>query len=325
MLIWVMADLIAMLRAAGDPARLRVLLLLRQAELTVSEVTEILGHSQPLVSRHLKLLSEAGLILRFKEGSWVFYRAAETGPGADLGAAIASIAAAESHESDLKRLAAVRASRSAAAAAYFNANAAQWERIRALHAPEKDVEAAILKRVRSASLESLLDAGTGTGRMLELLAPHVKRAIGIDVSTEMLAIARDRLARASITHAQVRLGDIHRLPYANGSETQGFDAALFHQVLHYLEDPGAAVAEAARVLRPGGRILIVDFASHDLEFLRSDFAHRRLGFADPEVLGWFHSAGLRSQGSDAIATSEARLTVKIWSARAPSAARTEAA
>jgi ArsR family transcriptional regulator len=141
----------------------------------------------------------------------------------------------------------------------------------------------------------------------------------------MLAIARDRLARAQISHGQVRLGDIHRLPFPDGSALQGFDAAVIHQVLHYLDDPGAAVAEAARVLRPGGRILIVDFASHDLEVLRSDFAHRRLGFSDREVQGWFHSAGLRSQGSDSIAAGEARLTVKIWTARAPSAARREAA
>jgi ubiquinone/menaquinone biosynthesis C-methylase UbiE/DNA-binding transcriptional ArsR family regulator len=320
-----MVDLIAMLRAAGDPARLRVLLLLHQAELTVSEVTEILGQSQPLVSRHLKLLSDAGLIQRFKEGSWVFYRAADSGPAADLSATIAAIAAAESHEADLKRLASVRAVRAAAAAAYFSAAAAEWERIRALHAPEQLVEAAILRRISAGPAESLLDAGTGTGRMLELLAPHVKRAVGIDVSSSMLAIARDRIERADIRHAQVRLGDIHRLPFPDGDALQSFDVVLFHQVLHYLDDPSAAVAEAARVLRPGGRILIIDFASHDLEFLRKDFAHRRLGFADREVHGWFHAVKLRPQGSDSIAAREATLTVKIWCARAPTAARKEAA
>lgn len=302
-----------------------MLLLLRQAELTVSEVTEILGQSQPLVSRHLKLLTEAGLIQRFKEGSWVFYRAADGGAGAELGAVIAAIAAAESHEADRKRLAAVREARAAEAAAYFTANAAQWERIRALHAPEKDVEAAILKRIGAHPMESLLDAGTGTGRMLELLAPHAKRAVGIDVSSEMLAIARDRLSRANIHHAQVRLGDIYRLPFPNGDALQGFDVVIFHQVLHYLDDPGAAVAEAARVLRPGGRVLIVDFAAHNLEFLRKDFAHRRLGFSDREVQSWLQATGLRSQGSDSIVAGRDKLIVKLWSARGPSSARTEAA
>ena len=174
-------------------------------------------------------------------------------------------------------------------------------------------------------MESLLDAGTGTGRMLELLAPYVKRAVGIDVSPEMLAIARDRLARAQIRHAQVRLADTYRLPFANGSALQGFDAVLFHQVLHYLDDPAAAVAEAARVMRPGGRVLIADFAPHELEFLRSDFAHRRLGFSDREVQSWFHAAGLKPLASEAIVAGKDKLTVKLWLAQSSAKARAEAA
>jgi ArsR family transcriptional regulator len=322
-----MDALIAMLRAAGDPTRLRLLLLLRQAELTVSELIEIVGQSQPRVSRHLKLLCEAELLERFKEGSWVFYRASEQGKGAAFAAAIAEIAAPDSAilESDRKRLANVRETRAAEAAAYFKANAAQWERIRALHAPEKDVEAAIVRHIAATPMNLLLDAGTGTGRMLEVLAPFVKRAIGVDVSAEMLAIARDRLARAHIAHAQVRLADTYRLPFANGSAVQGFDAVLFHQVLHYLDDPAAAVAEAARVMRAGGRLLIADFAPHDLEFLRSDFAHRRLGFADREVQGWFQAAGLKPLANEAIAAGKNKLTVKIWLAQAAAKAQAEAA
>src|SRR5580698_4420868 len=200
-----MDKLVAMLRAAGDPTRLRLLLLLRQAELTVSELIEIVGQSQPRVSRHLKLLGEAGLLERFKEGSWVFYRAADRGKGAELSHALAALADPSLLETDAARLAQVRKSRAAEAAAYFRANAAEWERIRALHAPEKDVEAAILKLLTARKIENLLDAGTGTGRMLELLSPYVTRAVGVDVSPEMLAIARDRLARENISHAQVRL------------------------------------------------------------------------------------------------------------------------
>lgn len=322
-----MDSLIAMLRAAGDPTRLRLLLLLRQAELTVSELIEIVGQSQPRVSRHLKLLCEAALLERFKEGSWVFYRGSERGEGAEFGTAVEKIAARDSAilESDRKRLAAVREARAAEAAAYFKANAAEWERIRALHAPEKDVEAAIVRHIAASPMESLLDAGTGTGRMLELLAPHVKRAVGVDVSPEMLSIARDRLARANIGHAQVRLGDTYRLPFPNGSSLHGFDAVLFHQVLHYLDDPGAAVAEAARVMRPGGRLLIADFAPHDLEFLRSDFAHRRLGFSDREVQGWFAAAGLKPLASEAIAAGKNKLTVKLWLAQSLARSRAEAA
>jgi ubiquinone/menaquinone biosynthesis C-methylase UbiE len=328
-----MDRLVSMLRAAGDPTRLRLLLLLRQAELTVSELIEIVGQSQPRVSRHLKLLGEAGLVERFKEGSWVFCRAADRGTGAQLGAAIAGLADPALQEADKMRLAQVRQARANAAAAYFKSNAAQWERIRSLHAPERDVENAIARHLTAAGIENFLDAGTGTGRMLELIAPHAKRAVGIDVSPDMLAIARDRLLRENVRNAQVRLGDIYRLPFPNGSvgptgaPGAGFDVVLFHQVLHYLDDPGTAVAEAARVMGPGGRLLIADFASHQEEFLREEFAHRRLGFSDREVEGWFSAAGLSSSGSETVAprSEGEKLTVKLWLATAKSKSKKEAA
>ncbi len=320
-----------MLRAAGDPTRLRLLLLLRQAELTVSELIEIVGQSQPRVSRHLKLLGEAGLVERFKEGSWVFCRAADRGTGAELGAAIAALADPVLQEADHARLNHVRETRAATAAAYFKSNAAEWERIRALHAPEKDVEGAIARHLTAAPIENFLDAGTGTGRMLELIAPHAKRAVGIDISPDMLAIARDRLLRQDIHNAQVRLGDTYRMPFLNGAAGNGFDVVLFHQVLHYLDDPGAAVAEAARVMAPGGKLLIADFASHKLEFLRDEYAHRRLGFSDREVDAWIAAAGLAGMGSEVIAPLESgkgkdeKLTVKLWLATQKTKAKKEAA
>jgi len=289
-------------------------MLLRQAELTVSELIEIIGQSQPRVSRHLKLLASAGLIARFKEGSWVFYRATDEGKGAALGAALADLLPGPP-EADLKRLAAVREKRAAEAAAYFKANASEWGRIRSLHAPERDVEAAILHLLADRPIEQLLDAGTGTGRMLELLAPHARRAIGIDSSPEMLAIARDKLLRGPLANCQVRLGDVYRLPFE-----VGFDAVVFHQVLHYLDDPAAAVSEAARVLKRGGRLLIADFAPHGLEFLRDDYAHRRLGFSDKEVQGWFQAAGLKRTAAQTIAPhieSKEQLIVQIWLGQSP--------
>ena len=199
--------LISQLRAAGDGTRLRLLLLLLEAELTVTELTQILGQSQPRVSRHLKLLRAAGLLERFKEGSWVFYRTPERGAGATLVRTLAEHAKAESNPelvNDRRRLAAVRASRAEAASAYFKANAPRWERIRSLHVPERDVENAIVRLLERETLDSVLDAGTGTGRILELLAPHIKRGVGIDVSAEMLAIARDRLARSGVGNCQVQ-------------------------------------------------------------------------------------------------------------------------
>src|SRR5581483_6043069 len=288
-MLW-MNRLVAMLKAAGDATRLRLLLLLRDAELTVSELVLIVGQSQPRVSRHLKLLTEAGLIDRFKEGSWVFYRAADRGAAGDLTTTLAGLADPGTRADDSKRLSAVREARAAKAAAYFKANAAEWERIRALHAPEKDVENAIVRLLSAAPIENLLDAGTGTGRMLELLGAHIRRGVGVDVSPELLAIARDRLA--SHPNCQVRLAAAYRPPLPNGGALSGFDAVLFQQGLQFLDDPQAAVIEAARVMKTGGRLVIADFAPHALEFLRTDYAHRRLGFSDAEVEGWFRAAGL---------------------------------
>ncbi len=317
-----MEQLLAMLKAAADPTRLRLLLILREAELTVSELTQILGQSQPRVSRHLRLLCEADLLQRFKEGSWVFYRAVDRGMRGQFGATLASVASAEPDilETDRRQLAAVREVRAAAAAAYFKANASQWERIRSLHAPEQDVEAMIVRLFDGTPVEALLDIGTGTGRMLELLAPQIRRGVGIDISPDMLAIARDRLERAGAHHCQVRLGDLFRLPFPDGVSDQGFDAALFHQVLHYLDDPQAAIVEAARVLKPGGRLIVVDFAPHELEFCREELNHRRLGFSDNEVKGWFGAAGLAQCDTRAIAPAgPGKLTVKIWVARSRAA------
>lgn len=319
--------LVAMLRAAGDPTRLRLLLLLRQAELTVSELIEIIGQSQPRVSRHLKLLCGAGLIERFKEGSWVFYRATDEGHAAALGAALSSLLPGPP-ETDLKHLAAIREKRAAEAAAYFKANASEWGRIRGLHAPDREVEAAIVRLLSNEPIRQLLDAGTGTGRILELLAPHVRRAVGVDVSPEMLAIARDKLMRGNLAHCQVRLADTYRLPFEAGESDTGFDAVVFHQVLHYLDDPAAAVLEGARVMRSSGRLLIADFAPHELEFLREDYAHRRLGFSDKEVNGWFQAAGLKLIAGEAIephADSKEKLTVKIWLGQNDAKSRAEAA
>lgn len=314
-MLFEMDTVLAMLRAAGDPTRIRLILLLREAELTVSELTQILGQSQPRVSRHLKLLCEAELLQRFKEGSWVFYRASERGRSQQFADMLAGFVApaSEPFETDRQRLAAVRQARQAAAAAFFKANAADWERIRSLHAPDQEVETAILQLVSSLPHATVLDAGTGTGRMLELLAGLVRHGTGIDVSPEMLAIARDRLERIGAHHCQVRLGDIHRLLFPAGSAERGFDLAIFHQVLHYLDDPQSAVVEAARVLNAQGSILIVDFAPHELEFCRSELAHRRLGFADQEVQGWFAAAGLKPVASQSIAAEgRGKLTVRLW-------------
>ena len=278
------------LKAAGEDTRLRILALLAEAELTVSDLTDILDQSQPRISRHLKLLAEAGLVERFREGTWAFFRAAESGPGAALARALLAHLDAKDRivARDRERLSSVRAARAAAAQAYFRKHAAEWDRIRKLHVADAAVEDAIRAALDKRPFRSLLDLGTGTGRMLEMFGPAIERGLGLDLSLDMLLLARDRLERAGLRHCSVRQGDIYDLPLGDNS----FDAVIIHQVLHFLDDGARAVREAARVLRPGGSLLVVDFAPHELEFLREEQAHRRLGFAREVVTQWLAAAGL---------------------------------
>ena len=301
----------AALKAAGEETRLRILALLAEAELTVSDLTQILRQSQPRISRHLKLLAEAGLVERFREGTWAFFRLADTGAGAELARAILAQLNLSDRviKRDRERLASVRAARAAAAQKYFREHAADWDKIRKLHVADAAVEETIRAALAGPPFRALLDLGTGTGRMLEIFGPRVERAIGIDNSREMLAVARVNLERANLRNCAIRQGDIYQLPFADA----GFDAAIFHQVLHYADRPGEAIAEAARMLRHDGRLAIVDFAPHALEFLRSEQAHRRLGFADTEITGWCREAGLVPEPVRHLVGHP--LTVSIWVAQ----------
>jgi ubiquinone/menaquinone biosynthesis C-methylase UbiE/DNA-binding transcriptional ArsR family regulator len=304
------------LKAAGEATRLRVLALVAQAELTVSDLTQILRQSQPRISRHLKLLVEAGLIERFREGSWAFFRLAERGGNAELARALVARLDPEDPISvrDRERLSAVRRARAAAAQDYFSAHAAQWDRIRQLHVADEAVEAAIADALSDRPFHSLLDLGTGTGRMLELFGQKIDRGLGIDLSLDMLSLARARIERAGLRHCSVRQGDIYDLQVPAGS----FDVVLIHQVLHFLDDGGRAIREAVRVLAPAGRLLVIDFAPHDLEFLRDEHAHRRLGFAPETVTQWMNAAGLdvmmhRNLSPDP--ESDGKIAVSLWLAR----------
>src|SRR6266849_6455499 len=283
-------DLNATLKATGEETRLRILCLLAEAELTVSELTEILRQSQPRISRHLKLLAEAQLVERFREGSWAFFRRAEYGPAAAVAARLVGAldAADPIVARDRELLAGVRAARVKAAQDYFRRHAAEWDRIRRLHAADAAVEAEIRKLLLDRPFRSLLDLGTGTGRILELFSPEIERGLGIDLNHDMLAFARSRLDHAGIRNCSVRQGDIFDLSVPRDA----FDVVVVHQVLHFLDDGGRAIREAARVLRPQGRLLVVDFAPHEFEFLRDEYAHRRLGFPPDTVTQWMQQAGL---------------------------------
>ncbi len=304
-------DVLSSLRAAADLSRLRLLLLCAQGEWTVSELTQILGQSQPRVSRHLKVLADAGLLERIPEGSWVFYRRARAGARSGLARNLCRMLPMDDPivVQDRQRLAAVRETRRAHATRYFSAQAESWDKVRSLYVDEAKVESALLHMFDGSKPSKLLDIGTGTGRILALLAPHIGTGLGIDQSTEMLNIARTNLDKISLRNCQVRQGDMYRLPLADA----GFDVATLHNVLHFADDPAAVLQEAGRVLRQDGRLIVIDFAPHAQEFLRREHAHRRLGFADGELNEWFTNAGLISE--QPIVLDGDPLTVVLWPAR----------
>lgn len=305
-----MDQLLNGLRAAAEPTRLRLLALCARSDLTVTELTHILGQSQPRVSRHLKLLCDAGLVERFREGAWAFFRVATAGTASELALALINQIPPEDPLASLDktRLEAVRHQRAERASDYFRRNATQWDRIRGLHVDDGEVESELKRLLPPSDARDLIDIGTGTGRLLRIYGPHVRLAVGLDLSREMLSIARASLDRAGLRNCVLRHGDMYQLPWA-GPE---FDAATLHMVLHYAEDPRAVIAEAARVLRHGGRLIAVDFAPHDLERLRTEHAHLRLGISDAEVEAWCGEAGLTSVETVHLAGDP--LTVTIWKA-----------
>jgi ArsR family transcriptional regulator len=311
-----MQILLGPLRAAAEPTRLRILALCAHSDLSVSELTQILGQSQPRVSRHLKLLCDVGLLTRSREGVWAFFRTPEETAGA-IGPELARILLDLMPDDDpqilrdMERLEQVKRERAVAAEDYFRANAAAWGKIRSLYIDEREVEGRLL-RLAPEVIHQHVDLGTGTGRILEVFGPRAQRSLGLDSSREMLAVARANIERTpEAKHLSVRHADLYNVPLAN----QSADLVTLHQVLHYLSDPAGAIREAARILQPGGRLLTVDFTPHEQEFLRQEHAHRRLGFADQEILKWYEDAGL-IPGQPEFLPGEP-LTVAIWPATAP--------
>lgn len=307
------------LKAVAEQTRLRILMLLAASELNVKDLTLILRQSQPRISRHMKLLVEAGLVERFREGSWVYFYVSERTEGGRW--VLQLISRVDTNDAELRRdrerAETLRREREAAAQSYFSAHAADWDRIRALHVSETAVETEMLKAVGAGPFKFLVDLGTGTGRILELMADRYEHGLGIDISQAMLGYARTKLAALGPGKAQVRHGDLYSLPLTESAA----DLVVMHQVLHYLSDPAAAIQEAARVLLPGGRLLIVDFAPHTLEFLREAHAHERLGFASNQVAQWLSDAGLQPMPARKLpppaGTGGDMLTVSIWQARKP--------
>ncbi|MCA3694393.1 MAG: metalloregulator ArsR/SmtB family transcription factor [Aquidulcibacter sp.] len=312
-----MDKIVDIVRAIGEPTRLRILVLLARGELAAGEMSTVLNQSQPRVSRHLKLLAEAGLLERRPEGAWVFFRLKTDG---SVGRIIRAILDEVDKDDsillrDLERLAQVQVQREELARAYFETAADEWHALRRLHQPEALVEARLVEAVAGENFGLHIDLGSGTGRMIELFAPQARRAEGVDSSRKMLALARARLDDTGSGQASVRQADILGLPY----EDNCADLVTIHQVLHYLPEPQAAIKEAARILKPGGTLLIADFAPHAFEELRQVHAHRRLGFPDHEVTNWCEQFGLVVDAVEHIApeAGQSGLAVTLWKAQLP--------
>ncbi|WP_420547328.1 ArsR/SmtB family transcription factor [Curvivirga sp.] len=319
-----MDELLEALKAIAEPTRFRILVLCAHGELTVSELVDILGQSQPRVSRHLRLMVEAGVLQRQQEGSWAWYRA--TGDASSLAAgrrtnqSLATLVEQITDlvplddpiiTKDLERLDRIKETRDQKAAEYFAVNASEWDKIRSLHVDEAEVEAALIKAFDKHDMGHFLDIGTGTGRILSVLSDKVEAAVGVDTSGQMLAIARSALAKTELDKCQVRQADMYNLPF----EKAAFNSACFHMVLHYASDPEAAIREASRVLAPGGRIVIVDFAPHSNEELRKKHAHLWSGFSNDEITRWCENAGLSLNAP--INFEDGPLTVCLWTADLP--------
>ena len=307
-----METLLAALRASAEPTRLRILALAARGSFCVMEFVEILGQSQPRLSRHLRLLGDAGLLERVREGANVWF--ALPPEESDAGALVRTILARLPEDdpvlaADRRQAARVLAERARVASESFRKKGADWDEMRALDLPAAAVEQALLALLPAGGVGRLLDIGTGTGRLLEVLAPRISLGLGVDASRAMLALARARLAGAGFSHCSVRLADMYRLPLPDA----GFDAVVMQMVLHYAEDPTAALAEAARVLRPDGRLVVVDLGEHANRDCLERLAHRWPGFSDARMQELLTGAGLVASESRVI---EGPLQVRVWSAAA---------
>lgn len=318
--------LLDQLKALAEPTRLRIVVALESCELTVSEICQVLGQTQPRVSRHLRLLTDAGLLHRHAEGTSAYFGLRGHYADKDLLAALAPFIDRSSavFERDQARLEVVRAERADRAAEYFAEVADEWDQLREMHAPVAEVEAAMLSSIEPAKVSTLLDIGTGTGRVLELFADRIERGVGVDLSRQMLSVARARVDDDRLSHCTVRHADIYDLDLPAGSQ----EVVILHHVLHFLSDPASALTVAADVLAPGGTLMVVDFAAHGLEHLRTEHAHLHLGFADAEITEWCAALGLDTSTAQHFLpppdSGEDALTVSLWTATKPAGQDTEA-
>ncbi len=307
-------DLLAALRAVAEPTRLRILAFCHRADLSVTDLTELLAQSQPRISRHLKVMCEANVLERTREGTFAFYRVAQHPAGRELAARILPLHQFSTQDS--RALESLKQKRHKVAAPFEAENAEQLRKLRHYYPAEKLIDQALVKLLPEDEIKDLLDIGTGMGHMLSLFGPRVTHATGIDLSRDMLSVARANLMVSDLQNCRVQHGDMYHLPL----DEKSFDAVTIHHVLHFAERPKDVIAEAARVLRGDGRLVIVDFAAHNVEKFRTEFGHRWMGFDESDLREWCEDAGLMPQPVSIIAESAKPVKMCIMLAVQKSAA-----
>jgi ArsR family transcriptional regulator len=273
----------------SDPTRVRILSLLEREELAVQELMDVLGMAQSRVSRHLAILREAGLLEDRRDGTFVFYRFVPPPPGPwrdTWGVVANSLRGDATAERDAAALARALDARATRTRSFFDSVGPEWDALRKVFNDDA-LRARAIARLVDPGL-TVADVGTGTGILASELARLGIRVIAIDNSSRMLDAAHAKIAGEGLTGIDLRHGEASELPL----DAASVDAALAHMVLHYLPSPGEAIREMARVVKPGGSVVIVDFVRHQHEWMRQELGVTWLGFSDDEVEGWFRDAEL---------------------------------
>ena len=278
-------DSVLYYKAQADVTRIRLLNLLLHHELNVNEIVMVMGMGQPRISRHLKILTDCGLLKSRRDGLWVFYSASKDGRGGNFNEFYYKFIAGDSElNSDYAAMKGVLEEGSRERTRFFDSIASNWDDIKQSIFGDLNISSEILERIKQCDVAA--DLGCGTGELLPYMKQKAKRVIGVDKSPKMLEEAEHRLA-SNGRGIELRIGEIEHLPMRDGEA----DTAVINMVLHHLPSPDAGIHEAGRVLKSGGSLIIVDLEKHQNEEMRKNYEHRWLGFTRKNIERWLGAGG----------------------------------